>query len=462
MASSSHDRGESERDVRQACALLFDSSGRRIAVTNGNSPTLPRFAIPDRFYPDVEHLVAEVSRVLGRSASVLRCLDSGDPETGRPRLYSMFSTDADSRLAPGFDWLHATETHRVAGLAHRHIAALRVELDRVAAVQPRDPAVPWEWPGPWYDAARQWVEHHQARCAQSAHWSFNAVRSWSISTVYRVSRNAQCSPGRFYFKAVPTFFANEVGLTADVAKRFPDISPRIRDTEKTLGWMLMEDMGDRTLNDIDDLRLWADAMRSLARIQISYAAGTESLARMGLEHRDTDMVRATLARWIEDPRQLELLDAGGPTEDALGRLRPLTDLVDRLCSQLDSLNLPPTLDHGDLDGGNIFVRDGTPVLMDWSDASISSPLFTPALIPQVARNPQLVDAFLAQWTAFAPIDRLRQAFEAARPIAALERAFHYQRNIVPYLARPSVDLHTLEMYIPDLLDQAASSLEELG
>jgi hypothetical protein len=110
----------------------------------------------------------------------------------------------------------------------------------------------------------------------------------------------------------------------------------------------------------------------------------------------------------------------------------------------------------------MFVREGSPVIMDWSDASISNPLFAPALIPQVARDSSLADAFLAEWSEFVAMDRLQEAYEAAGPIAALERAFHYHRNIVAHLAYPSVDLRVLEAYIPDLLNLAASGFERLA
>jgi aminoglycoside phosphotransferase (APT) family kinase protein len=146
----------------------------------------------------------------------------------------------------------------------------------------------------------------------------------------------------------------------------------------------------------------------------------------------------------------------------LARLEPHIELVDQLCHLVESIGLPQTLAHGDLDAGNVFVREGVPAIMDWSDVSISSPLFDPALIPQVTGNPILARAYLDEWTEFASMERLEDAFEAARPIAALERAFHYHRNIVAHLTYPSVDLRILEEYIPDLLNLAASRLEEYG
>ena len=241
------------------------------------------------------------------------------------------------------------------------------------------------------------------------------------------------SSERFYFKASPTFFSNEATVTAAVADRFPEISPRLVAVDRTRGWMLMEDLGDLTLGAADSADLWREAMRALARVQIEYANDPDTLESWGLERRRTSAISGTLRQWVQNSRELGLHYASQRAQSALGRLEPHLDLADQLYRKVESAGLPQTLDHGDLDAGNMFVREGTPVIMDWSDASISNPLFAPALIPQVARDSSLADAFLAEWSEFVAMDRLQEAYEAAGPIAALERAFHYHRNIVAQL-----------------------------
>ena len=226
--------------------------------------------------------------------------------------------------------------------------------------------------------------------------------------------------------------------------------------------MLMEDLGDITLANTSDPEPWRAVMGALARIQKEFAANTAELVRLGLKQRTTGAVRSQIRRWVVDPSSIDMEYSRDRTTTELRLLEPHLDLVDELCDRIDSIGLPQTLDHGDLDGGNIFVTDGRPVIMDWSDASISSPLFATALIPQVVRDPELADPFLCEWTDFASLDRLRAGLRAAIPIAALERAMHYHANIVPYLARPSVDLRTLETYIPELLALAAGALEQMG
>ncbi len=282
------------------------------------------------------------------------------------------------------------------------------------------------------------------------------VRHWSISTVYRATTRM----GKYYFKQSPTFFPNEVPVTVAVANRYPDASPRVLASDARSRWMLLDDLGDVTMESADPhtsegAALWVAAVRSLARIQTACATSPSDL---DLERRATDATLATIREWTTAPPSGDLRYHADDTARSLSRLAPLLPRLDEPRAVLDAVRLPQTLCHGDLDAGNIFVRDGTPVLMDWSDACISNPLFDAVQIPQVADNPHIADAYLAEWTDYAPMEALKAAFRAAAPLAALERATHYRRNIVPYIPSPSDDRRHLEAYIPDLLNRAADVL----
>ena len=457
--SSSPDHHGSGEEHVGALALVFSDKGKEIAVTTGDFPALPKVRVLDRFYPEIEEVARAVADTLGVEVQVLRCLDLGSVEGGRPRLYSFVTSGSGESLGDDFRWSALAVVERLGEMDDSQIASLRLECDRVLVGAPGLPAVPWEWPGGWGLDAHEWIYAHLESCPSPDHVTLTPVRSWSISSVIRVDVEATSGSKRIFFKASPTFFSNEAVVTDLVADRFPEISPKLVAVDRDRGWMLMEDLGDLTLGAADSIDLWCEAMRALTRVQIGFASDGSLLESLGLERRSTSLIAGAFREWTQDPETLGLGYESGRTEKALERLAPHVQLVDRLCAIVDSIGLPSTLDHGDLDAGNVFVRAGLPVIMDWSDSSISSPLFAPALIPQVSRNPLLMSAFLEGWTELAPIERLEEAFEASKPIAALERAFHYHRNIVAHLEYPSVDLRVLESYIPDLLDLAASGLE---
>ena len=457
-SSSPNHHGSGEESLR-ALALVFSERGGEFVVTSGDLPKLPEVPVPNRFYPEIEEFVRAASDAVGIRLSLLRCLDDGNAEEDRPRLHSLLTSKIGQELRDGFRWAESGEIEFLGGLCESQVASVRLECARVCGGVPESPAVPWEWPGGWGHQAREWISN-QVDC-EVAHKQLRVtpVRSWSISSVARIEYGAATGLERLYYKASPRFFSEEAVVTAEVAARFPEISPGLVAVDRSRGWMLMEDLGNVTLGAADSVDLWCEAMRALAGVQIEFADNARLLDRMSLERRSLSAIGSTLRRWVSDPDNLGLEYASERTRKALRRLEPHIKLVELLIDQIDASGLPWTLNHGDLDAGNVFVRSGVPVIMDWSDSSVSCPLFDAALIPQVSRNPLLARSYLSEWTDFASLDHLQDAFEASKPIAALERAFHYRRNIVAYLTYPSVDLRVLEAYIPELLNQAASALE---
>ena len=223
----------------------------------------------------------------------------------------------------------------------------------------------------------------------------------------------------------------------------------------------MQDLGDVTLSTVDSAEMWHDTMKTIATVQHGYMGKFGEMERMGIERRTTNAIVETLVNWTDDPADVEIRMFGEENEAALSRLRPNVGRIESIAAKLRELGIPPTLEHADLDATNIFIRNGSPVLMDWSDACISHPFFTPLTPAQARRHPEFVDTYLREWTSYAPMESLRRGFQFSKPLAALESAFHYHRNIVPHLPFPYPDFITLERYIPALLNMAADALEYL-
>jgi hypothetical protein len=47
-----------------------------------------------------------------------------------------------------------------------------------------------------------------------------------------------------------------------------------------------------------------------------------------------------------------------------------------MCDELAGYGLPETIQHDDFHDGQVFVRDGRYLLLDWGDACVSHPFFT--------------------------------------------------------------------------------------
>ena len=58
------------------------------------------------------------------------------------------------------------------------------------------------------------------------------------------------------------------------------------------------------------------------------------------------------------------------------RLEANVPRVEELCDELAGYGLPETIQHDDFHDGQVFVRDGRYLLLDWGDACVSHPFFT--------------------------------------------------------------------------------------
>ncbi len=437
--------------------ILLDHDAQRMLILEPGG-RLPAFDVSPVFYPEVVEVVRKAREECGLDIAILRCLVEGDANEGKPRLYSAICASDGAEPRPGFKWTELDEPN----FDESDDAALRkrarLEVERLSSPALNDSSVPWDSPTGWHQAALNWLEANLPPSHDGKPWQASQIRSWSISSVWRVTSAGT----RLYFKASPRYFASEVAVTLDVAGRFPNVSPSIAAAQPENGWMLMRDLGDVTLGMIDDAEMWHDTMKTIAIVQQGYAGRFGEMERMGIERRTTEDIVETLVNWTNDPAGVEILMFGEENEAALRRLEPNVGRIESMAGKLHELGVPSTLEHGDLDATNVFIRNGSPVLMDWSDACVSHPFFTPLTPAQARRHPEFVDTYLREWTSYAPLESLRRGFEAAKPLAALESAFHYHRNIVPNLPFPLPDFRTLERYIPALLNMATEALEHIS
>jgi hypothetical protein len=150
------------------------------------------------------------------------------------------------------------------------------------------------------------------------------------------------------------------------ADRAPERVPPLLAVDLQRGWMLMADAGRRLREVIVEERSldrWLDVLPATARIQLAMESDVVALLALGVP----DMRLATLP-----DRYAQLMD----TLQAEVRFRAAHARVVELCEELAGFGIAETLQHDDLHDGQVFVRDGTHLIMDWGDACISHPFFT--------------------------------------------------------------------------------------
>ena len=176
--------------------------------------------------------------------------------------------------------------------------------------------------------------------------------------------------GAVFFKANAPALQFEAALVTLLASRRPDCVPPLRwPPIIERGWMLMGDAGAQAPGcGRGGARAGALARRApaLRRRCRSTSRGTiGELLAAGVP----DLRLANPAR--RGPRQCS---ATSPCGWARTEARRTAEAMPRRgqedCARLASFGLPETIEHDDLHDGQVFVKDGRYLLLDWGDACV--------------------------------------------------------------------------------------------
>ncbi|WP_405061514.1 aminoglycoside phosphotransferase family protein [Kribbella sp. NBC_01505] len=319
------------------------------------------------------------------------------------------------------------------GVAAYVLSCQRADPDNTTyVVMPTDapaapPASEWTEAG-WYAEALPWIDEHISRTGPPVQ-----VRVWGLSNVLRVPT----ADGLVYFKAhahsstlppakLPLLFAHEPLLLTSLEGPVP--RPLAIDENRV--WMLLPDLGS-SLEAEPEIATWIDAVQSHARLQRSYVGRVDHLLEISCVDRRLAVLAAELDDLLGDNPATTLLEpderAGLPTRRA--ELRAAI-------AELAAIGIPETLLHGDLHPGNLAVREGQVLAFDWTDAAVSHPFLDMVTFihekSPLSHDPQVRDAYLAEWTDYAPMTDLSRALALAEQIGALHQvatSLHLAANL---------------------------------
>jgi hypothetical protein len=424
--------------------LLPGEKGWKLPTVDSSEP---------RFWQVVDDVIRAVRASLGVTVTVLRCVHTDyDAETNCLRRFYALENHAPEWVLPdGARWVSREELATLFVPEHQE----RIEAWFDWHLTPAPNRVPWYQPG-WFQTAAIWLLGQLAALGYTPIAPVEQLRSWERSAILRVNTNQ----GYVYFKALPPMFAHEVPLTRWLAAHDPASFPRLLAVEPEQHWLLMPDLGAKTLDDSPDIRRWETALRHFAALQVELAAHADELLALGLPDRRL----SRLAEWLEplfasSPEQLSG-DVNRFTEEEVSRLRARLPEYQRLIAELAAYNLPASLEHGDFWPGQIVINGEQDIFMDWSDSSIAHPFFSMNCLGEAGMQfpdapgvrARLRDAYLEPWTTFEPAERLRTAYELALKLSPLHHALIYHRTILPNMENRWEMSNMLPFYLKPLLE----------
>lgn len=298
------------------------------------------------------------------------------------------------------------------------------------------------WVGSWAtqefsDALQAWVEQAVGP-VRLERWR---SRPWAALW------KAYTADGLFFAKQGAPATRFEAGLAAFLAERLPDLFVPVAASDPATGLLLTPDQGEPFGHEATDAAVWEQLVRGWALVQRDLAGEVGGLAALGvpllLPEQVPDLVRSrtTVLAGLpqDDPRRLPAASAR--------RLEAALPDLEADVAQVAALGLPASLNHDDLNGGNVFVERGEQLrvrFFDLGDALVTEPmgalhvplasyadlLGAPVTDPRVQR---LVEVWVEVWDDLAPAAELRATLPAALRLARLGRHEVWWRVMEPVL-----------------------------
>jgi hypothetical protein len=423
-------------------AVLVDRRDGAVRLLETERPGPVWTADPAEVLPGLRDL-------LGADAVLLRCLEEDEDETARVQRATVIAVPrAVPALLEGLAWAGPAEL--AAGgdgdtaLAARVAAELATGGTGVAGR-------PWAARG-WFAAAERWLRESMAAIGRPVTGPVAQARTWELSCILR----APTATGDVWFKtsaALPLFVNEGVVLTA-LSELFGDRVPVPLAVDPERGWVVLDDVGEE-VGWSASFEVVEEVARSFARMQVEAAGQADRLLAAGCHDRRLDRLAAQAEAWLPQVEATGDLpgidDATWLSADELAAVRAALPQVLACCAELAGFAIPPSIVHGDLHLGNVARGPAGYRFFDWTDACVAHPFLDLATIRRGTSfaedrdererelQARLRAAYLPEWAAFEPPERLDRAFRLAAPLGALHQAVSY-RSIVAS-QRPPIDVH---------------------
>ncbi len=294
----------------------------------------------------------------------------------------------------------------------------------------------WQIPG-WFKQADHWIHFQAEKLGLQVTGSLQQFRvGWNASCLLRLPT----SEGALFLKAGYAKPPGEAAITLVLADNWPQYIIRPLAVDRERNWLLNRDLSQGGKAS-PDCSLLPEFARALAKIQVGSLDCENDWRALGCPLHDLDYLldgighrNRLLPYFLEGPEQLNELDVA-KWEVALAAYADT-------CQQLLDFGIPAMLIHNDFHDDNLVLLDGTFRIIDWSDVVIGHPFMALGHINSIRANLQaentnyapeslvsealfseVISAYLTEFLAFAPMERLKQAWALACSLLPLWKLY---------------------------------------
>jgi hypothetical protein len=344
-------------------------------------------------------------------------------ESGVNHRFYDLEAHAALQIPSGARWVSREELDPLSLAPPEQRAPLERAFEERLSEQIPPQRSPWALLG-WHEQAVQWITDRLHQQAVTITGPIEQFYLWNITSVLK----APTTGGDYYFKAAHPMFPHEARLSLTLSEEYPGRVPHVVAADFERNWFLMKGFEGKKLGEVEeDPKAWEQAARLFAQIQVESVERVEEYLALGCLDRRLPRFPALLDELLNDEASLRTdpeVDLPGEWMELLRGFQP--QFLERV-RELDEFQIPPSLLHGDLHPFNIVLAEEGPLIFDWSDSAIGPPFFD--LLTDrndVSRLPDLVNVYLEPWIAFAPMDRLKAAFDLSQKLLPFYHVMSYR------------------------------------
>jgi hypothetical protein len=359
-------------------------------------------------------LVAAIRQELGIETYCLWTSDSIHSTKDTTRRFAvMEALGACDRLSVGTVWTSHHAALSGDNFVPKDQAALRAALEDLARYRAKTKQAPFGRPE-WLEELLGWVEQEIRPRKLSGRF-----RQLTASPTFSLLR-IETTGTPVWFKATGEPLSHERTLTVTLERLFPEFLPRIVSVHSDWNGWLSEEVAGHTLDDSADVRDWAKAAESLARLQIASIAHAGKLQQNGCKKLDLTDLASEITPFVDRMHRLMAAQTRRPPEIlSETELAYLGDALRIACGDLEKFGWPEALGHLDPNPHNLIVTPDGCRFLDWAEGSIVHPLITFEYLCEHARRTfgdsetparKLRDAFVALWQSLISSESLERSF----------------------------------------------------
>jgi thiamine kinase-like enzyme len=222
----------------------------------------------------------------------------------------------------------------------------------------------------WIQQAQQWIQENEA--------DHNLLFTGIVSHVngcapFAVVRFETKGGPDYWLKATGSPNAHEFAVTRALSQRFPNHLPQIVAAREDWNAWITKDAGP-TLRECLTLPAFEQAVSSLASLEKQSLPYIEILRAAGCVDCSIHNFESHIEEIVDYLEEVMRLQSSSKVQRLdQQQLLELRDSLHRTCLQMEELDLPETLAHGDINPGNILFNGTRCVFIDWAEAYTGNP-----------------------------------------------------------------------------------------